>query len=70
MKLKNTISKRAYGVTSGIDVSDTIYVAFAIAPDALLWTPGDLKLYRGLRRKAFVNIVTTTEMNQIIKGLK
>lgn len=61
--------KRAYGVTSGIDVFDTIYVAFAIAPDALLWT-GDLKLYKGLRRKGFVNIVTTAEMNQIIKGLK
>lgn len=61
--------KAAYQITADIDIYDMIYVGFAIALDALLWT-GDLRLYRGLRRKGFTNIVTTTEMNQIIKGLK
>jgi predicted nucleic acid-binding protein len=60
--------KKAYELTESIDLYDMIYVAFALALDALLWT-GDLKLFRGLRRKGFNNIVTTKEMNQIIKGL-
>lgn len=61
--------QHATDLTSSIDTKDTWYVASAIALDALLWT-GDLKLYRGLRRKGFNNIVTTKEVNQIIKGLQ
>lgn len=60
--------EKAFELTSDIDKNDAIYVAFALALDAMLWT-GDLKLYRGLRRKNFSNVVTTKEMNQIIKGL-
>jgi predicted nucleic acid-binding protein len=51
-----------------IDTKDIWYVAFAISLDALLWT-GDLKLYRGLRRKDFNQIIITKEMEDIIKGL-
>ena len=61
--------KKAYEITYSIDSNDTIYVAFAISLDALLWT-GDLKLYRGLRRKGFTNIVTTAQLKEIIKGIK
>lgn len=60
--------KKAERLTSSIDVKDTWYVAFAIALDALLWT-NDLKLYKGLRRKGFSNIVTTKELKEIIKGI-
>ena len=52
-----------------IDAKDVWYVAFAISLDALLWT-GDLKLYRGLRRKDFNQIIITKEMEDIIKGLQ
>ena len=60
--------EKAFVLTSDIDKKDAIYVAFSLTLDALLWT-GDLKLYRGLRRKGFKNVVTTKEMEQIIKGL-
>lgn len=60
--------QQATNLVSSIDEKDIWYVAFALALDAMLWT-GDLKLYRGLRRKRFSNVVTTKEMNQIIKGL-
>ncbi|MEP7142072.1 MAG: PIN domain-containing protein [Ferruginibacter sp.] len=58
----------AENITADIDVDDTIFVAFAIALDSLLWT-GVLKLYRALRRKGFTNVILTKELKQILKGL-
>ena len=60
---------QAQTITKNIVEKDAIYVAFTIALDALLWT-GDLKLYRGLRRKGFTNIVTTAQLKEIIKGIQ
>ena len=56
-------------LVASIDEKDAWYVAFAVALNALLWT-GDIKLYKGLRKKGFMNVVTTSEMEEIIKGLK
>jgi predicted nucleic acid-binding protein len=60
---------KALEITKNVDENDAIYVAFTLALDALLWT-GDLKLYRALRRKIFKQIITTKELEEIIKGLQ
>jgi predicted nucleic acid-binding protein len=59
---------KALLLTKTIDEKDTIYVAFTIALDALLWT-GDLKLKNALRKKGFENAVSTKQLQQIINGL-
>lgn len=61
-------SAKAIKLATEIDMKDAIYVSFSLALDALFWT-GDLKLFRGLRRKGFDNIITTKELQQIIQGL-
>jgi predicted nucleic acid-binding protein len=60
--------QEAETLTASIDIDDTIFVAFAIALDSLLWT-GDMKLYKALRRKRFTNVILTKELKQILKGL-
>jgi predicted nucleic acid-binding protein len=60
--------KEAEIFTSPIDIDDTIFVAFSMALDSLLWT-GDLKLYKALRRKGFKNVILTKELKQILKGI-
>ena len=60
--------EKAGKLTLSIDSKDTLYIAFCIGLDAMLWT-GDLKLYKGLRRKGFRNIITTSELKDIIKGI-
>lgn len=59
---------KAFTLTKNIDEKDTIYVAFAIALDALFWT-GDVKLKNALGKKGFTNSVSTKQLNEIIKGL-
>jgi predicted nucleic acid-binding protein len=61
-------TEKARKLTLSIDAKDTLYIAFCLALDALLWT-GDLKLYKGLRKKGFNSIVTTSELKEIIKGI-
>lgn len=51
-----------------IDPKDAIYVVFSLALDALIWT-GDLKLCKALRKKGFQNIITTTDLKRILKGI-
>jgi predicted nucleic acid-binding protein len=60
--------KKAYDIVKSIDPDDTIYLAFAIALEALMWT-GDKKLHNYLRRKKINYSVTTPELKEIIKGL-
>jgi predicted nucleic acid-binding protein len=67
-ELNKEIILKANELTKDIDKKDTIFVAFSLALDSLFWT-SDLKLFRGLKRKAFNNIITTKELKQIIKGL-
>jgi predicted nucleic acid-binding protein len=59
---------KAINLTKNIDEKDTIYVAFAIALDALFWT-GDIKLKNALAKKRFTNSVSTKQLNEIVKGL-
>ena len=59
---------KAEKITASLDSNDTWYIALSLSIDAVLWT-GDLKLYKGLRRAGFYNIITTTEFVQIIKGI-
>jgi predicted nucleic acid-binding protein len=61
--------EKAAKLTISVDAKDTLYIAFCFALDASLWT-GDLKLYRGLRRKGFNSIITTAELRQLIKGMR
>ena len=60
--------QEAETLTASIDIDDTIFVAFSMALDSLLWT-GDLKLYKALRRKRFTNVILTKELKLILKGL-
>jgi predicted nucleic acid-binding protein len=67
-EIVDEIFSEAYQLTKSIDENDTPYVAMALALSALLWT-GDMKLYRGLKRKGFQLAVTTRELKEILKGL-
>ncbi len=67
-ELNKEIIIKANELTADIDKKDTIFLAFSLALDSLLWT-SDLKLYKALRRKSFRNIITTKELKQIIKGI-
>jgi predicted nucleic acid-binding protein len=67
-ELNKEIIEKANELTEDIDKKDTIFVAFSLALDSLLWS-SDLKLYKALRRKSFNNIITTKELKQIIKGI-
>jgi predicted nucleic acid-binding protein len=67
-ELNKDVIVEANKLTADIDKKDTIFVAFSLALDSLLWT-SDLKLFKGLKRKSFNNIITTKELKQIIKGL-
>lgn len=60
--------KEAELLTATIDIDDTIFVAFSMALDSLIWT-GDLKLVRRLRKSGFNNIIVTKELKRILKGL-
>ena len=60
--------ENAENFTQQIDMDDTIFIAFALALNSLLWT-GDRKLLNGVKRKGFTNIISTKELKDIIKGL-
>ncbi len=67
-ELNKEIIIQAQELTADIDKKDTIFIAFSLALDSILWT-SDLKLFKGLKRKSFNNIITTKELKQSIKGL-
>ena len=67
-EISNTIFKKAFDLTKIIDPKDTIYLALAISFHALFWT-GDLKLLRALKRKGYNQIITTSDLELILKGL-
>ena len=60
--------KKATMLTQGIDFKDFKFVALTLFLDGLLWT-GDRKLLNGLRRKGFMYVVSTKELETIIGGL-
>jgi predicted nucleic acid-binding protein len=53
--------KEAAMITRDIDNKDFQFVALAIFLESLLWT-GDKVLYKELRRKKFMNVITTSEL--------
>lgn len=67
-EMNSEVVQYAKELAGSIDNKDVIYVALTLALDALLWA-GDLKLYRGLRRKGFQQIVTTSDLQKIINGI-
>ena len=66
--LNNETLLQAEAFTSSIDPHDSLYVSFSIELDALFWT-GDLKLYKGLRRKGFNRVINTAEFKAILIGM-
>ncbi len=67
-EVNNSHILTAENLTKDVDIDDTIFIAFSLALDSMVWT-GDLKLYKRLRKIGFKNIITTKELTQIIKGL-
>ena len=67
-KINDETLLKASALISGLDRNDYLFLAVTIYCNSLLWT-GDLKLFRGLRRKGFNSIITTKELKEIIKGL-
>lgn len=53
--------KEAVVFTKDIDYKDFKFVALTLFLDGLLWT-GDKVLYKGLRRKKFMQVLTTREI--------
>ena len=67
-EITDKIFKQSFDLTKSIDPKDTIFIAFAISLDALFWSV-DLKLLRGLKKKKFNTIITTSDFENILKGL-
>lgn len=67
-EISDKIFKKAFNLTKAIDPKDAIYIALAITFDTLFWT-GDLKLLRELRKKGYNQIITTSDLELILKGL-
>ena len=66
--ISTDIFQQAAELTKNIDINDKAFVAFSIAFDALIWT-GDLKLKNGLKKAGFLNIISTKEFKDTLKGL-
>lgn len=54
--------QEAVQLTKDIDFKDFQFVALALFMDAVLWT-GDRKLCNGLRRKKFINVISTQQLH-------
>jgi len=51
-----------------IDAFDIPYLALALELDCMLWT-GDRKVFKGLRKKGFMNVIDTAELMLLKDGL-
>ncbi len=67
-KMPGKIIYNAKELVSDIDIKDVLFMEFVLYFNGMLWT-GDLKLLRGLKRKGFTKIITTNDLESIIKGL-
>jgi len=67
---ENQISKASWEeareLTKDIDVKDISFVALTIEIGAKLWT-GDKKLYKGLKRKGFMDVVNLEDLKKLLK---
>lgn len=57
--------KMAFSIVKDIDPKDYIFVALSLQTDFKIWT-GDKKLYKGLKRKDFKDVINTNELLSII----
>ena len=60
---------KARHVMTGLDVDDGSYVALSIHLGVPLWT-GDKKLWKGLRRAGFEQVLSTAELHPLLHSLK
>ncbi len=60
--IPDSYAREAVQLTRDIDFKDFQFVALALFMDAVLWT-GDRKLYNGLRRKKFNNVISTQQLH-------
>jgi predicted nucleic acid-binding protein len=51
-----------------IDAFDVPYLALALELDCILWT-GDRKVFKGLRKRGFRNVIDTAELLRLRDGL-
>ncbi len=58
--------QKAYQLVHDIDKKDLLFVALSLQTGYNIWT-GDLKLMKGLRKKGFVNILSTNELIYLIE---
>lgn len=58
--------EEARELTKDVDIKDVSFVALTIEIGAKLWT-GDKKLYKGLRKKGFMDVVNLEDLRQLIK---
>ena len=67
---EHQISEQSWGkakeLTEDIDMKDVSFVALTIEMGAKLWT-GDKKLYQGLRKKGFMDVVSLEDLKEILK---
>ena len=56
-----SVWEKALAFTTGIDESDTPFVALSLYLNGYLWT-GDKKLVRGLSERGFQKILTTADI--------
>ncbi len=56
--------KEAYDLVNDIDTKDIQYVAYARQFKCKIWS-GDKKLFKGLKAKGFVNIITTNDLFEL-----
>jgi len=53
---------------STVDQFDIPYLALALEFDCMLWT-GDQRVFKGLRKRGFMNVVDTSELLRLREGL-
>lgn len=60
-QIPDALWEKALSFTTGIDKSDTPFVALSLYLNGYLWT-GDKKLIKGLSARGFQNILTTADI--------
>lgn len=66
--ISDEILLETYQVVEKYDKNDMAFVATTIHLNALLWS-GDKKLFTGLRRDGFMQIISTNELIAMLGGL-
>ncbi len=65
-QITDSLMNDAFSLTHDVDEKDTIFIAMSMYCNCKLWTR-DKPLINGLRKKGFTEIITTSELIEIIK---